>query len=36
MQVERIYDTFGSEVEFREADEWVGSFTNTLDQSRPY
>src|SRR5882724_2611880 len=36
MQVERIYDTFGSEVEFREADEWVGSFTNTLDHSRPY
>ena len=36
MQVERIYDTLGSEVEFREADEWVGSFTNTLDQSRPY
>jgi len=34
--VVRIYDTFASEVEFREADEWVGNFSNTLDHARPY
>jgi deoxyhypusine synthase len=32
----RIHDTFASEIEFREADEWVGNFANTLDHSRPY
>lgn len=34
--VVRIHDTFASEVEFREADEWVGNFSNTLDHARPY
>jgi deoxyhypusine synthase len=34
--VVRLYDTYASEVEFREADEWVGNFSNTLDHSRPY
>lgn len=34
--VVRIYDTFASDVEFREAEEWVGNFSNTLDHTRPY
>jgi len=34
--VDRIFDTLASEIEFREANEWVGNFANTLDQSRPY
>lgn len=34
--VVRIHDTFASEVELREADEWVGNFSNTLDHGRPY
>jgi deoxyhypusine synthase len=34
--VVRIYDTYASEVEFREADEWVGNFANTLEHTRPY
>lgn len=34
--VVRIHDTYASEVEFREADEWVGNFSNTLDHARPY
>jgi deoxyhypusine synthase len=34
--VVRLHDTFASDVEFREADEWVGNFSNTLDHSRPY
>jgi deoxyhypusine synthase len=34
--VVRIHDTYASEVEFREADEWVGNFANTLEHARPY
>jgi deoxyhypusine synthase len=34
--VGRIYDILASEHEFREADEWVGNFSNTVDHSRPY
>ena len=32
----RFYDTLASEHEYREADEWVGNFANTVDHSRPY
>jgi deoxyhypusine synthase len=35
-QVGRFYDTLASEHEYREADEWVGNFANTVDHSRPY
>ena len=35
-QVGRFYDTVASEHEYREADEWVGNFANTVDHSRPY
>jgi deoxyhypusine synthase len=35
-QVGRFYDILASEHEYREADEWVGNFANTLDHSRPY
>lgn len=35
-QVGRFYDTLASEYEYREADEWVGNFANTVDHSRPY
>ena len=34
--VGRYYDTLASEHEYREADEWVGNFANTVDHSRPY
>jgi len=34
--VDRIYDTLASEVEFREADEWIGNFIAQLDLTRPY
>ena len=34
--VGRMYDTLASEHEFREAEEWVGNFSNTVDHSRPY
>jgi deoxyhypusine synthase len=34
--VGRMYDILASEHEFREADEWVGNFSNTVDHSRPY
>jgi deoxyhypusine synthase len=34
--VVRIHDMYASEVEFREADEWVGNFANTLEHTRPY
>ncbi|MBI4470983.1 MAG: deoxyhypusine synthase family protein [Acidobacteria bacterium] len=34
--VDRVYDTLGSEIEFREADEWIGNFVAQLDLSRPY
>jgi deoxyhypusine synthase len=35
-QVGRMYDIWASEHEYREADEWVGNFSNTVDHSRPY
>jgi deoxyhypusine synthase len=35
-QIGRMYDIWASEHEFREADEWVGNFSNTVDHSRPY
>ncbi|HXG64120.1 MAG TPA: deoxyhypusine synthase family protein [Blastocatellia bacterium] len=35
-QVGRFHDMLASEHEYREADEWVGNFANTLDHSRPY
>jgi deoxyhypusine synthase len=35
-QVGRFHDTLASEYEYREADEWVGNFANTLDHARPY
>jgi deoxyhypusine synthase len=34
--VDRIYDTLGSEVEFREANEWIGNFVAQLDLGRSY
>jgi deoxyhypusine synthase len=36
LAIERIFDTLVSEEEFREVDEWLGSFINTLETSRPY
>src|SRR3954470_8815261 len=35
-QIKRMWDVLASEEEYREADEWVGGFTNQLDQSRAY
>jgi deoxyhypusine synthase len=35
-QINRMWDVLASEEEYREADEWVGGFTNQLDQTRPY
>lgn len=35
-QVGRFHDIWASEHEYREADEWVGNFANTVDHSRPY
>jgi deoxyhypusine synthase len=35
-QVGRVCDIWASEHEYREADEWVGNFSNTVDHSRPY
>lgn len=35
-QVGRFFDTLASDHEYREADEWVGNFANTVDHSRPY
>ncbi len=35
-QIGRAYDVWVSEHEYREADEWVGNFSNTVDHSRPY
>ena len=35
-QITRVWDVLASEEEYREADEWVGQFTNQLDQTRPY
>ncbi|MBD3184100.1 deoxyhypusine synthase [Candidatus Poribacteria bacterium] len=34
--IDRIYDTFAVEDEFRETDEYIGNFAATLDQNRPY
>ncbi len=34
--VDRIYDTFASEEEFREANEWIGGFAAQLDSTHPY
>ena len=35
-QISRMLDIIASEEEYREAEEWVGGFTNQLDQTRPY
>lgn len=35
-QVTRLGDVLASEDEYREAGEWVSSFCNQLDQTRPY
>ena len=35
-QINRMWDLLASDEEYREADEWVGGFTNQLDQTRPY
>ena len=35
-QIGRMMDVLASEEEYREADEWVGQFTNQLDQTRSY
>ncbi|MCS6804503.1 MAG: deoxyhypusine synthase family protein [Acidobacteriota bacterium] len=34
--VDRTYDTLGSDIEFREAHEWIANFVAQLDVSRPY
>jgi deoxyhypusine synthase len=35
-KVDRIYDTYASEEEFREAYEWIGGFAAQLDNTHPY
>jgi deoxyhypusine synthase len=35
-QINRMWDLLASDEEYREADEWVGGFTNQLDHARPY
>lgn len=35
-QIGRMADVLVSEEEYREAEEWVGGFTNQLDQTRSY
>ncbi|MGH9942767.1 MAG: deoxyhypusine synthase family protein [Pyrinomonadaceae bacterium] len=35
-QIGRMADVLANEEEYREAEEWVGQFTNQLDQTRPY
>src|SRR5260370_16610980 len=35
-QISRMWDLRASDEEYREAKEWIGGFTNQLDQSRPY
>jgi deoxyhypusine synthase len=35
-RISRMWDLLASDEEYREANEWVGGFTNQLDQSRPY
>ena len=34
--IDRMYDVVADEEEFRQADEMIGQFAATLDQSRPY
>lgn len=34
--IDRIYDTFAAEQEFRQTDEYIAQFAATLDQKRPY
>jgi len=34
--IDRIYDTFAVEQEFRETDEYIAQFAASLDQTRPY
>jgi len=34
--IDRMYDVLADEEEFRQADEMIGHFAATLDQSRPY
>src|SRR5262245_18278016 len=34
--VDRIYDTFASEEEFREANDWIGGFAQQLENSHAY
>jgi deoxyhypusine synthase len=35
-QINRMWDLLASDEEYREAEEWVGGFSNQLDPSRPY
>ncbi len=35
-QISRMWDVLASEEEYHEAQEWVGGFTNQLDQTRAY
>jgi deoxyhypusine synthase len=35
-QISRMWDVLASEEEYSEANEWVGGFTNQLDQARSY
>src|SRR3954468_7260123 len=35
-QISRMWDLLASDEEYREAKEWIGGFTNQLDQTRPY
>jgi len=35
-QISRMWDLLASDEEYHEAEEWVGGFTNQIDQSRPY
>ena len=34
--IDRIYDTFAAEDEFRQTDEYIANFAAGLDQTRPY
>ena len=34
--IDRIYDTFAAEEEFRQTDEYIARFAASLDQARPY
>jgi deoxyhypusine synthase len=35
-QISRMWDLLASDEEYREAKEWIGGFTNQLDQTRPF